>query len=99
MEERMAEIERRMGDWEVTRNRMQRRANFWFSVLTLVVIASPFLATPPEDEEQPAPAHAAGVPHLRFGRLGRVLHWTRWSKRPVPGSHHNAPIAPRRKPA
>ena len=89
MEERIAKLERRMGDWEVIRNRAQRRANFWFTVLTLVVIASPFLDISTDEEVQPAHAQAAALPRLRFGRLWRAVHRTRRPSRRAPASHHS----------
>jgi len=40
MEEQIAEIERRMDEWEVKRMRSQRGALLWFGMLTVLVIGS-----------------------------------------------------------
>ena len=85
MEERLAEMERRMGKWEVLRKRTQWRVNFWFTILTLVVIASPFLTIAPDEEAKPSQAQVAGFPRLRFGRLWRAVPRTR-RPRPAAGS-------------
>jgi hypothetical protein len=85
MEDRLADLERRMGDWEVNRARAQRRANFWFTMLTLVVIASPFLVTPPEDDT-PSPAsrqRLVSMLRLRFGCLWRTVYRMHRPGRPV----------------
>lgn len=40
MEDQIAEIERRLDEWEVRRIRSQRGALVWFSLLTVLVIGS-----------------------------------------------------------
>jgi hypothetical protein len=93
MEDRLTELERRMGVWEVTRKRAQRRGNFWFSILTAVVIASPFLVTP-DEEVPPTAAHVVGMPRLRFGRLWRAVSRTHRPRPAAPGAHNKSRHSP-----
>jgi len=55
MEDQIAEIERRMDEWEVKRKRSQRGAVLWFGMLTVAVIGSLMLML--THQGQAVPAH------------------------------------------
>jgi hypothetical protein len=63
MEDQIAEIERRMDEWEVKRKRSQRGAVLWFGMLTVAVIGSLMLMLTHQGQAVPAHQPASYAQH------------------------------------